>query len=65
MVGPKLGRVSADECLGLEGRRANLGLARRRFWRGLLARVAGAKDLVGGAEDTLGGTLGERLAMAP
>ena len=54
-----------DRPNGGVGRRANLGLARRRFWWALLAGIAGAKDLVGGAEDALGGTLGECLALAP
>jgi len=35
------------------------------FLEGLLAGIAGAKDLVGGAEDALGGSLGECLALAP
>ena len=33
---------------------ANLRLASRRFWRASLARIACAKDLVGGAENALG-----------
>jgi len=35
------------------------------FLEGLLARIACAKDLVGSAEDALGGTLGECLALPP
>ena len=50
---------------GLLGRLANLWLASRRFWGASLTRIACAKDLVGGAEDALGGTLGECLALAP
>jgi hypothetical protein len=38
----------------------------RRVCRAVsLSGVAGAKDLVGGAEDTLGRTLSESLALAP
>ena len=58
-------RLPAWPVWGMIGRRANRRLARRRFWRALLAGIACAKDLVGGAEDALGGTLGECLALAP
>ena len=60
------GAAAAHSALwGRKSRRAYLRLARRRFWRALLARITCAKDLVGGAEDALGGTLGECLALAP
>ena len=47
------------------GRRANLEVGPPPFLGASLSGIAGAKDLVGGAEDALGGTLGECLALAP
>jgi len=62
--GGSLAAVAGDG-IDVKGRLANLRLASRVFGRGLLARIACAKDLVGGAEDALSRALGECLALAP